>query len=139
MFQLELCLLLVAVVSALLLRLLPKERPSPCGRFASGEAPRRIPVLLASPLAYDWQGAVWDLLSKARYPKRVTVHVLVECTRSESEAIQYQLDPELRPFVRVSHAPHDPSENPHKKVRRLHRRFPTDSRLSFSPSLPCVW
>jgi hypothetical protein len=143
MFQLELCLLLVAVVSALLLKLLPREKPSPSGRLCRTTTHKPIPVLIASPLSYDWQAAVWDLLSKARYPKRVTVHVLVECRSSESDAIQYHLDPELRPFVRVSHAPLDPSENPHRKVRRLHRRFPTDvdTVLLTIPSvrLVCGW
>lgn len=95
--------------------------------------PRRLPVpaaemhvLLAAPAGSEWQACVWSLLTQAREPQRVRVHVLLECF-SEHDTVE-DVDTQLRGYATLSHAraPND-ARDACRRVRRLVRHFVSDT------------
>lgn len=120
MLRLPIIVLLVAVAARLVDRLAPR-----------GGAPRDAPpapsrgdvVLLIACGARDaWREAVEHAVARAEEPRRVRVHVMVECASLADATANEHVDAHLRPLVRVDHVTMPPSACPLSRLHRMARR-----------------
>lgn len=110
----------IAIVTTLIVRL--RNRP-PVVTNSSPSNIQNIKVLIAVPSFEDWNSILWNCVRSSLYPQQVTFRVLIEC--SSIHDAELDIDPILRPCVRVDYGVKKYVNVPERRVRRLTRRFLT--------------
>lgn len=91
---------------------------------------REVKVLAACDVRDPWLDLAWHLLSTASHPRRVVLHLLLECSDPSLVPLAKVDAPELRPHVQVSVDAPARARHPARVVRRLAQRFVVgDERL----------
>ena len=117
--RLALSLLALAVVTALVDRMVGRRAPRPVGRAAPRAVVR---VCLSLPVGVDWRDVVLQYIQRATDPRRLRFSVLLECSEAR-QALLGDADDLFRGRAVVQHvrAPRDPDDHV-GRVRRLVRR-----------------